>query len=88
MVENDLTCAERAPKHLLQSLSVSRYTNNVILSYHGLGMCCLQIGKIQNTAYFKIFPFKRYVPRNSVLGNKFSCNRRDFFFFISRIVCE
>lgn len=87
MVENDLSCTDRAPRGWLRSLNVSIYIKNAVLSYHGLGICCLQMGKIHNIAYLKIFLFKRNVPRSSVLGNKFSCNRRDFF-FISRIVCE
>lgn len=82
-----LVCTDRALRGWLQCLNVSRYINNVILSYHGLDICCVQIGEIHNTVYLKISLFKRHVPRSSVPGNKFSYNQRGFF-FISWIVCE
>lgn len=71
----------KQPRDWFKCLNVSRYINNVILSYHGLDICCLQIGKIPNTACLKISLFKRHLPRSGVLGNKFSYNQRGFFFY-------
>lgn len=82
MVENGLSCTDRAPRGWLQSLNVSRYINNVALSYHGLGSCCPQIGKIHNIAYLKSFFSKGMCQEAVCWGISSVVTGGIFFFFL------